>query len=363
MKKAFLIIFLTILIVPTAVWAFIFPRMEFVNTENRALVEKPSFTIDEYLTYPEKYEQWLSDYFPFKSQVVKMTNLYQYRLFRRLENPTVQVGGDAWLFYVSSYDSQPIRNYKGLYKISEDDLKTIQNKLEKLYQVFQDNGIKFVVIIAPDKEQIYPEYYPNYYHRLSSLGPGDVIYNYLSTHSTVPILYPKEEFVSIKKDWPTYYRLDSHYNEIGAFISAKQILEQFGIPHCEIEDLSIKEIENRFGDLAHILNLNGYFKEPNAFEISFPFEFTYDYEITETSTEFDRSYFSSSESDRKIVFIGDSFAQSTIPNLLPYYNNINFLHRLTASAELALSRAPDAVVLEVSERYAFDYLLNYGLID
>ena len=54
----------------------------------------------------------------------------------------------------------------------------------------------------------------------------DQIVEYLKTNTDIRVVYPYEELMRFKEkypDEPLYYHLDTHWNELGAYIGAKAL--------------------------------------------------------------------------------------------------------------------------------------------
>ena len=54
--------------------------------------------------------------------------------------------------------------------------------------------------------------------------PADQLVDYLKEHTTVRVLYAKDELIAHKSpDYNLYYKYDSHWNTVAAFIGAQMI--------------------------------------------------------------------------------------------------------------------------------------------
>ena len=110
----------------------------------------------------------------FKSQSVNKKNLFStdnieshinyffYKTFNiSLNKGQVIVGKDNFLFLGNDYDNT-LNKTNGTYRPSKKEIDNWTNKLKKLQQWYEDKGIKFVIVIAPNKSSIYKEKLPRW---------------------------------------------------------------------------------------------------------------------------------------------------------------------------------------------------------
>ena len=104
-----------------------------------------------------------------------------------------------------------------------------------LISLFQKKGIPVIVVIAPDKGTIYGEYYPQWVKHVSPILARDT-FSYspmLEEH----ILFLSDILLKYKNHTDLlYWKNDSHWNEMGAFLGYTAIMER-------IEELLHKKLE------------------------------------------------------------------------------------------------------------------------
>lgn len=109
-----------------------------------------------------------------------------------------------------------------------------------LIRLFQEKGIPVLVVIAPDKGTIYGEYYPKWVKHVSPTLARDTFNDspVLEQH----ILFLSDILLKYKKHTDLlYWKNDSHWNEMGAFLGYTAIMER-------IEELLHKKL-----DRVHLL--------------------------------------------------------------------------------------------------------------
>jgi len=140
-------------------------------------------------------------------------------------------------------------------------LEKFKESLEAKKEFLDDLGIEFYVYIASNKEEIYPEYMPDDYVRLHDKSKTDLAVDYLRENTDVNIIYPKDVLMSYKDDYNLYYKLDTHWNKIGAYIGFTEIMKAMGMDYTKIEDMDIKSEDISKGDLANMINMAGDLKD------------------------------------------------------------------------------------------------------
>jgi hypothetical protein len=133
-------------------------------------------------------------------------------------------GKDNWLFFQNEEDGDSYHDYVGDNEFSQSELEAIKDNLEKQEKKANDAGSQFVLLIYPNKEIIYSEKMPSYIKRESETTRTDKLVDYLRENTDLQIIYPKEEYLSLKDEYQLYYATDTHCNMVGTFISLMELL-------------------------------------------------------------------------------------------------------------------------------------------
>ncbi|KGT90753.1 alginate O-acetyltransferase AlgX-related protein [Enterobacter cancerogenus] len=128
----------------------------------------------------------------------------------------VYQGKDGWLFLGNDFNQTLAKKINGAASY-EPQIQETNNSIQSWSEFLDSIGCKrFYVVIGPDKESIYPEKMPDWFHpnpngipqRLISLNK-DI---YVDTFSEM-----KSKKNSITA--PMYFKTDTHWNELGASIA------------------------------------------------------------------------------------------------------------------------------------------------
>ena len=85
-------------------------------------------------------------------------------------------------------------------------------------------GIHYLVLLAPDKHTIYPEYIPGRYEHVSPATRFDQFYDYLRQHTRLDLVDLRTPLRRAKSHERLYLRRDTHWNDRGAFIGYQTII-------------------------------------------------------------------------------------------------------------------------------------------
>lgn len=214
-------------------------------TENRMLAARPKlFTPELNNKFGIEYDAWFSDRFFGRNQLIKLYN----RQAGATGNVQVLVENDNWLFYKLG-DS--MRNFANIDKFTDEQLYQIQNYLTDINNWCKKHNKKFVFFIAPDKNKIYGEYitkvakkYPDTESRSQQLV------NWLRKNSDVPVVYPYDELHANKNIGLLYFKNDTHWNKLGAYIGYKTIMRALNITPIAYKNLVETKYPN--GDLTNM---------------------------------------------------------------------------------------------------------------
>ncbi len=390
------IIFMCLIILPSVIWggikamAHFYPEIneavDYDIGENRKKAEFPTkFNIN---TITVELEQYYNDHVPFRSSIITINNtmtnaaedvykakirpvlvsvLYgtnegekkeQEYLPPNIINEKVIEGREEWLFY---YGDNSENYYLGNNLMTEEEMRNYTERIVILSELCEKKGIKFQMIIMPNKEQVYDEYMPSYtivneYKRVQRLV------DYIKDNSEIEVMYLLEEIRSAKKYGQLYYQCDTHWNELGAFIGVQELYKKIGVDVTPIDDVVYSVKSKSGGDLIGLgaLNASKYIKDI-GYDVQYKENISYKEDTKEFVDENGKSYEymnykSESEEQRKLVLIGDSFRTAMVPYLAKDFADSSIIYRDAVGKEMVnveIAKA-DVLVLELVERY--DYL-------
>ena len=365
-----LILFLCFLIMPNIIYRIFYKNFDHTNYENRTLASKPIFMSTNINEYPKKYEEYFNDYLPFRNELVKLKNLNDIFVFKNIISDRVLLGKAKWLF-VKWYDL--IEQYIGIegYNFSEKELEIAKNNLIHFRDELKKKNIDFIFMVCPDKQFIYSEYMPDYIKRKPDNKGTDFVIEYIKSNTDIKVVYPKNELLKYKDKYQLYYKYDSHWNTLGAYIGYTELTRILNIDNKSIESFKILEFDSAYrnsnkdssvfyNDMARMVSLNDIKKFRD--DIIYILE-DYKYTITNITDDWRSSRISNYNLDnfknnRNILIIGDSYSFEMMDYIITTFKQSEFIHERYFENKDIKKYKPDIVVFQSVERNLKYRILN-----
>ncbi len=362
--RILILIFIVLLVMPTVLG--IFARSDVGADEKRQLAQFPVASETEYANYTAELTDYYSDHLPLRPFLIKTWSIINYKVFGQAVGEQVIVGDDGWLFYnpVNEGTRDTIRGYMGTDQLSEQELTRIKSGLLNVKSWCDDAGSKMAVLIVPDKERIYSEYMPDCYGEPCEVSRGQQVVDVMSD-TDVQVIYLKDDFLTAKSsvDELLYYKHDSHWTGVAAYIGAAKLGECLGDELPAISSLQVKEIPPMENDLAVLAGLGDYLPQDVDYAVGDAKAFS-DFlpgEQGELWTPWRTENVDGN--GLKLMMVRDSFGMELWPYLHQDYSCTLGVYRYDSDwtyypREYIKNEAPDVFVMEVSESLIRD-LLGY----
>lgn len=333
-----------------------------INTENREMAKFPELNRWTINVFPERFDIYYNDALPFRSDLIRWNSYFNYFVFRESSVPMIVIGNEDWLFYnPNGTDGDNIADLNGEYLLSDEELERMLEQLLLAETKLREQGKEFIVMIAPNKESIYGnKFLPSAYINGNDYTTADQVVEYLRANSDLRIVYPKDELLNVIEKYPeyaVYYNTDTHWNYLGGYIGAKELVEELGGNMEEVSPQNIvyNEIVPKGTDLAFMLNMGDIIQEKNLYSV----KSTTDVEILSPEIDILRQidiptelrFSTTSENDKKLFLVRDSFGTAMAEYIALNYKESVMVHRDIYDPAMILSEDPDIVVIEVVERY------------
>lgn len=354
-KKIIIFIFMLIIIIPL-ILTLINPKE--INLSNEDKIKKPTFIENNSLNknYTKDFEKFFSTNFTSRDKFIEYNSLLRYKLFNLGASDKVIVGKNQWM-----YLNDTLEQYNGKKTYTDDTLKRFKTNMEEKKRFLNKNGIEMLVVIAPNKNSIYPEYMPSNNPKLRDTNSTDEFFSYMKNNYHVNILDLRENLISNKSKKEIYHRTDSHWNHLGASIAYKEIIEEsskllpnFNLKPYNIEiDYNPKDSKLK-GDLSSMLLLDKYTKDNST---SIKGNFNYEYKAYHDNDKEIRTE-SYDKTLPKAVIFRDSFSIYLQPLLSQNFSEALYiwgtrhdnLKDAYFDSNIILNNKPDIVIIEIVER-------------
>jgi len=227
------------------------------TTEDRSLVAFPEPMTDgaPNVAYLSELGTWFNDHFAYRSLLVSANARLRANLLGVSGNSQVIVGSEGWLYYRGS-----LNDYVGTDIVTPDELSDTARKLTDrelanvahntllMQRYVEAQGAQFLLVIAPNKNTLYPEYMPSWY--IPSAKPTN-LERLVPLFDTYGVNYLDLTEVLKSSDSPLYLKRDTHWNNKGAYYGYDVIAAELGLTPLLAPKWSARV--DRVGDLDTML--------------------------------------------------------------------------------------------------------------
>ena len=339
------ILFLAVCAVPGAM---LLKPSEESTSEKRQLAEMPSFRDEEgnfNQNWSSEFQSYVSDHFGFRKNLVSIDSHLKADLLHVSAEEKVIIGKDGWLFYTPT-----VNDFLGKATVSELGIRNIVHNLEMMQEFTEQQGSQFVLAVVPNKNSVYAEYMPdNYYH-------NNFCNNYWNLHSaleesSINYVYLRSYFYdNAKYDMmpePFYHKQDTHWNNTGALIGYRAIMDATGLEYNAYSDAEYHIEQNWEGDLQNMLFPDsGILDENSVYDI----DFNYTYQGRYNNSDDITINTMNSSGTGSLLMFRDSFGAAVIPYFSQNFQTARYSRsRPNPLYNLEISHF-DVVILEIVER-------------
>lgn len=265
-----------------------------------------------------------------------------------IESTQVLLGKKDWLFYKSELDGHPIWDYMGINHFTEEELALMAENLIQTRDYFvNERGMDFYITVLPNKEIIYEEYMPNTIARVNEVSRAEQFAQYIWKNTDLVCAYPKQALLDAKDKYQLYYKTDTHWNQIGAFVGVQELFKEAYGTHAEIDSVSFRvDMENFSGDLSALAGISDKYSIDKVY-------------VFEADSADAAQYH-----DEVALIIGDSFGGFLSTVAKGYYKDVYWINTKIDgfTMEMVDKYNPDVIIWESVERY-METFLNDNLLE
>lgn len=359
MKKAFLWIFILAFIAVLTVPGIAYlAGYQAENLENRPLARAAAL-FDRNglnLSFPSDFDDWWGDHFGLREEMVTAFHAATMDIFNDTLNKKVVVGKGNYLFYSETMD-----DYLGISLMSDEEIQKAAAVIRLQKEYCESYGMDFVFMDAPNKNTVYPEYMPDRFAPTEEPGNRERLYAALEAQG-VDTVDLASLLISHKSEGDLYYEQDTHWNDRGALIAYRAVMEKIAgdASYDDYADAEGEELLGYRGDLHNFVlpAVGGRLKY-----VDYGLDEQKAYFVDEgASPTRDSSFGTTSEANAlRLLMFRDSFGEALIPFLS---NNTG---RAVYSQEFPYNyvfsgESFDAVVIELVERNIPNLLVSAPLM-
>lgn len=319
--------------------------------DNRTLME---FPFGEWKEQPGLINSYLNDRIGFREEMITASQKLELALFHKLNHPIYQMGKNGWI-YTREWD--PV-SYQHL-DVEEQYVRAFSDFLANIQKYCEGRNADFCFFLAPNKETIYPENYPDGYGIKKQPNRSDRLMKALDAKN-VNHIDSRARLIREKETIPVCNEKSDagHWNMHGAFLGMQLLYEDFLLPVCpqtgmlEKEEFRIEERQERY--LTNSF-LEIYEKVPCYVKILQDAVDTSEQAFAEFNTlgDYHRQWKNKSLAGYpKILIFGDSYLTNIDSFFTGHFSEVTLLHitNMWDFYRYMEKINPDIVVIEAVER-------------
>jgi hypothetical protein len=326
-----------------------------------------TWTWDGVVKYMSDVEQWFNDNFGLRNELVKLNSL-AYRCLNTSQNRDKYLIGKNGFLFKGNLSNNVVSISTGSTIYGTEELEEYYQYLEGIARYFKSRDIPLYMAIPPNKHTIYSEYLPDF---LKMKKP--TMYDQILAYEGNPlqIIDLREPLLEAKKKYGDllYYKSDSHWSKLGAYIGytciMKEIEKDFPMLNT-LELIKYDVSENTMGgDLAYNANLMNWvedfsvdltFDKPlDSLTVFHPAGAVYRTGPDEMIDLLQNAVVKNDEKPLKLLYMRDSFGKNLGYFMHHTFGTVVHLYILSDDTEnideYIEKYDPDIVLFEFVERY------------
>lgn len=304
------------------------PKQNFSENENRYLAKFPSLSWENVKNgeYMEDISTWLSEHFPLRNFFMGLKADTEITLGKKEINH-VYIAQDEYLIEV--YDT-PVNTER------------IADTFHKFYQKLDSSKVDANLMLVPTAHSILADKLPTNAPVINQMNTAKIIYE----KSGIPAIDCSSYLSQAAASGQIYYYTDHHWTTYGAYQGYLAFCEAKGLTPVSLEDMTAETVSDEFYGTIYS-KVNDYSHKADSITLyTNPADtLTVNYTDTEEITDslYNLDYVSqkdkyslflnnlhtlieitneTAESDRELVLIKDSYANSMVPFLVHHYKKI-----------------------------------------
>ncbi len=341
------------------------------EAEKRSLVLLPPIpqSLSELTSFSSSVDDYLDDHFGYRE-------FYIYRYQRELDkrfnkaglNSNVITGLNGWYFF-NAFDL--LKDFQGKTSLTLTELNNWLSYQERKQIWLQQHGIKYLLMAAPNKQSIYPLYLMR--NALDVKGTSRFEQLLEHTNSQLPdyMLNLHALLQQEKYDKPLYYKNDTHWNKLAAYIVFQEVFKKISawFPEQSFrtefefvqDETGVGGNTGKGGDLTKILmkkDVNETYPQIKKFRRCESYK-ALPYQLTAIVNSKGRSSFARRCRTKNLtaVIFRDSFFVPLEPFFSENFKEVVYLwksYNQKNIEEIMTHFKPDIVIEVIAERHIFD---------
>jgi alginate O-acetyltransferase complex protein AlgJ len=193
------------------------------DEEHRSLAQWPVVRTN-WFDFARGFTAWFDDHFGFRGTLITAQALLKVKILGVSSWKDVVIGKDGWLYYTGE---KSMDDYRGVLPFAAGELEDWVRFFQGYNDWLERRGIPFLVLIAPDKQSVYPEFLPKGIRKVTGSTRLDELTLALKGESNLRVVDLRSALREAKGQYSElYYRTDTHWSASGAYIAYREIIRR-----------------------------------------------------------------------------------------------------------------------------------------
>ncbi|MCF6350161.1 MAG: hypothetical protein L3J23_03900 [Flavobacteriaceae bacterium] len=345
------ILFLILLITPTLV-QLTGIEDKIMDNENRTKKSFPKLNKKQPLLFVKNFKSYYKDNFGLRNTLSNSYLHIKNEVFNESPLPSKVIKGKNNFLFLGNDNSNALNESLGFILFTKTELNQIKVTILERKKWLQEQNIKFYIAIAPSKHSIYKENLPFLFPEKKTRK--NQLIQFIKLEIKFDIIDLGKQFKVKKKKNRLYKKLDSHWNDLGAFYASQTLIntlkKDFEINSLKLHNYKIDSIKKN-GDLAKMIN----FKSKENTIILSPLFNNESKEVDLPKYYSQSSIYESRHKNPskkfKVLLFRDSFSSALKPFINHTFGESTFIWSHKFDKNLILKEKPDLIIMEYVERY------------
>jgi len=335
------------------------------NAERRSLAPDPVFALNPQAmdALQKQIKDWTNDHFGLRNFMIRQHGLFKARLLgvsgstkviigRTDPNATAPLAGQ-WLFLVAL---NTMNYHLHRWPMNDAQLEIWRKNLMLRRDWLAARGARYIFVIAPNAQTIYPEFLPVSVQRVANRTRADQLIEHIRKTTDIEVVDLRRPLLEAKLARPEerlFMRTDTHWNDLGCFRAYEYLIEKLRVHYPSIKPLRMDQFElvrttTNGGDLAGMLGGRDIFLEDRIdlfpkppLELRLSRDKSRENLLNATATDPDGV---------RLVMFRDSFAETMMGYLAEHFQTTCFKWTYNFHEDIILQEKPNLVITQMVER-------------
>ena len=191
--------------------------------------------------------------------IEKYVNFVIYKLFNRSLNQRQVITGKQDFLFLGNQYNQIIHKTNGTVKTLQTDVEKMAYSLKALQDFYEKRGIKFVLIVVPNKHSVYKENLPKWMQYQGKTITNSIVDSANKKNVNILDLTTILNNERINNEGLLYFKTDTHWNDKAAAIGYEETIKYLNQKYklnINKQKYSFTKTYKSAGDLSRFLKIN-----------------------------------------------------------------------------------------------------------